>query len=81
MAPALIVIAIGLDPSRSLVLSQVVLSFGIPFALIPLLLFCRDRGLMGTLVNHRVTTLIATAVIAVIVSLNIFLLTLLITGQ
>jgi manganese transport protein len=81
MAPALIVIAIGLDPSRSLVLSQVVLSFGIPFALIPLLLFCRDRGLMGTLVNHRITTVIATAVIAVIVSLNIFLLTLLITGQ
>ena len=81
MAPALIVIAIGLDPSRSLVLSQVVLSFGIPFALIPLLLFCRDRGLMGTLVNHKVTTLIATAVIAVIVSLNLFLLTLLITGQ
>jgi manganese transport protein len=81
MAPALIVIAIGLDPSRSLVLSQVVLSFGIPFALIPLLLFCRDRGLMGTLVNHKVTTVIATAVIAVIVSLNIFLLTLLITGQ
>jgi manganese transport protein len=81
MAPALIVIAIGLDPSRSLVLSQVVLSFGIPFALIPLLLFCRDRGLMGSLVNHKVTTVIATAVIAVIVSLNIFLLTLLITGQ
>ena len=81
MAPALIVIAIGLDPSRSLVLSQVVLSFGIPFALIPLLLFCRDRGLMGTLVNHKVTTLIATVVIAVIVSLNIFLLTLLITGK
>jgi manganese transport protein len=81
MAPALIVIAIGLDPSRSLVLSQVVLSFGIPFALIPLLLFCRDHGLMGTLVNHKITTVIATAVIAVIVSLNIFLLTLLITGQ
>jgi len=81
MAPALIVIAVGLDPTRSLVLSQVVLSFGIPFALIPLLLFCRDRGLMGSLVNRRVTTLIATAVIAVIVSLNIFLITLLVTGQ
>ena len=81
MAPALIVIAVGLDPSRSLVLSQVVLSFGIPFALIPLLLFCRDRGLMGSLVNHRVTTLIATAVIGVIVSLNVFLLVLLVTGK
>jgi manganese transport protein len=81
MAPALVVIAVGLDPSRSLVLSQVVLSFGIPFALIPLLLFCRDRGLMGTLVNRRITTAIATVVIAVIVSLNVFLLTLLISGR
>jgi len=81
MAPALIVIAIGLDPSRSLVLSQVVLSFGIPFALIPLLMFCRDRGLMGSLVNHRVTTYIATAVIAVIVNLIIFLITMLVTRK
>jgi manganese transport protein len=81
MAPALVVIAVGLDPSRSLVLSQVVLSFGIPFALVPLLLFCRDRGLMGTLVNRRITTVIASVVIAVIVSLNIFLLTLLISGR
>ena len=45
MAPALLILAIGLNPSRTLVLSQVILSFGIPFALIPLLLFCRDRGL------------------------------------
>ena len=81
MAPALVVIAVGLDPTRALVLSQVVLSFGIPFALIPLLMFCRDRGLMGTLVNHRVTTLIATGVVAVIVSLNLFLITLLVTGR
>ena len=81
MAPALIIIAIGADPSRSLVISQVVLSFGIPFALIPLLLFCRDRELMGTLVNRRVTTAIASVVIAVIVSLNVFLLFLLITGK
>jgi manganese transport protein len=81
MAPALVVIALGLYPTRSLVLSQVVLSFGIPFALIPLLLFCRDKGLMGSLVNHRVTTIIATGVIAVIVSLNVFLITLLVTGQ
>jgi manganese transport protein len=74
MAPALIVIAVGLDPSRALVLSQVVLSFGIPFALVPLLLFCRDRRLMATLVNRRSTTAIATLVITVIVSLNLFLL-------
>lgn len=80
MAPALIVIAVGLDPSRALVLSQVVLSFGIPFALVPLLLFCRDRKLMATLVNRRSTTAIATVVVAVIVSLNLFLLYRLFTG-
>jgi len=81
MAPALVVIAIGVDPSRALVLSQVLLSFGIPFALIPLLLFCRDRGLMGSLVNRSSTTVIATAVITIIVSLNVFLLYLLVTGK
>jgi len=81
MTPALVVIAVGLDPSRALVLSQVLLSFGIPFALIPLLLFCRDRDLMGTLVNKRSTTAIATVVVAVIVSLNVFLLYLLVVGS
>jgi manganese transport protein len=74
MVPALAVIALGLDATRTLVLSQVVLSFGIPFALIPLVLFTRRRDLMGTLVNHRVTTAVATAVVAVIVALNVFLL-------
>ena len=74
MAPAFIVIAVGLDPSRALVLSQVVLSFGIPFALIPLILFCRNRKLMGALVNRRVTTVAAVLVSAVIISLNVFLL-------
>ncbi|HKH12933.1 MAG TPA: Nramp family divalent metal transporter [Rubrobacter sp.] len=73
MAPALIILAVGVNPSRSLVISQVVLSFGIPFALVPLLIFCRDRGLMGSLVNHRLTTAVATIVVALIVSLNIFL--------
>jgi manganese transport protein len=74
MAPALIILAIGLNPSRALVISQVVLSFGIPFALIPLLIFCRNRGLMGVLTNHRLTTAIATIVVTLIVSLNVFLL-------
>jgi manganese transport protein len=74
MAPALLILAIGLNPSRTLVLSQVILSFGIPFALIPLLLFCRNRGLMGTLVNRRSTTALAVVVVGVIVSLNCFLL-------
>ena len=74
MAPALVIIAIGVDASRALVLSQVVLSFGIPFALIPLLLFCRDRSLMGTLVNRRSTTVAAVVITVLIVSLNTFLL-------
>jgi manganese transport protein len=74
MAPAFVVIALGADPSRTLVLSQVVLSFGIPFALVPLVWFTRDRSLMGVLVNARATTAAATLVAAVIVCLNIFLL-------
>jgi len=74
MSPALIILAIGVNPSRSLVISQVVLSFGIPFALIPLLMFCRNRDLMGALVNWRITTAVATVVVALIVSLNMFLL-------
>ena len=74
MLPALLIIAAGADPSRALVMSQVVLSFGIPFALVPLVLFCRNRGLMGTLVNRRVTTAAATVVATLIISLNAFLL-------
>jgi manganese transport protein len=74
MLPALVVLAIGLNPSRSLVISQVVLSFGIPFALIPLLIHCRNRSVMGALVNRRLTTGIATVVVALIVCLNVFLL-------
>jgi manganese transport protein len=74
MVPALVIIAIGVDPSRALVLSQVVLSFGIPFALVPLVLFCRDRSLMGELVNRRSTTVAAWIVAAAIITLNVFLL-------
>jgi manganese transport protein len=74
MLPAFVVIAAGVDPSRALVISQVVLSFGIPFALVPLLLFCRDRTLMGSLVNRRSTTVVAVVITGVIVSLNLFLL-------
>jgi Mn2+/Fe2+ NRAMP family transporter len=74
MTPALVVLGVGLNPSRSLILSQVVLSFGIPFALIPLLIFCRNRNVMGALVNHRITTAIAAVVVTMIVSLNVFLL-------
>ena len=74
MIPALILIASHFDPSRALVLSQVFLSFGIPFAMIPLVLFTRDRKLMGNLVNSRLTNYAAYGVAAMIISLNIFLL-------
>ena len=80
MAPALLVLAVGVNPSHALVLSQVALSFGISFALVPLLLFCRDRRLMGSLVNHRLTTAAATVVVAVIVALNLFLISQFIHG-
>ena len=74
MAPALIVLGIGLDPTRSLVISQVVLSFGIPFALVPLVIFTSRKKLMGALVNTRLTTIAAGMVAFLIVALNIFLL-------
>jgi manganese transport protein len=74
MAPAFIVIGLGADPTHTLVLSQVVLSFGIPFALVPLVLFTSKRDVMGALVNARVTTLAATLVAALIIGLNVFLL-------
>ncbi len=74
MAPALTVLAVGLEPSRTLVISQVVLSFGIPFALVPLVLLTRRRDVMGSLVNGRGTTLVAFAVAGLIIALNLFLL-------
>ena len=74
MAPALIVLAVGLDPSRSLVISQVVLSFGIPFALVPLVILTRRHDVMGALVNRRLTTVAASVVAALIIALNAFLL-------
>ena len=74
MLPALLVAAIGLNPSRTLVLSQVVLSFGIPFALVPLVWFTSRREIMGTLVNRRLTTAVATLVAALISALNVYLL-------
>jgi manganese transport protein len=74
MTPALIILAVGLNPSRSLVISQVVLSFGIPFALVPLVLLTRRRDIMGALVNRNVTTIAASIVAAMIIALNGFLL-------
>jgi manganese transport protein len=74
LAPALVVLAVGVDPSRALDLSQVVLSFGIPFALVPLLYFTRRRDVMGDLVNSGLTNAVAAGIVALVVSLNVFLL-------
>jgi manganese transport protein len=74
MTPALIVLAIGVDPSRALVISQVALSFGIPFALIPLVMLTSRRRIMGDLVNRGATTVVASIVAGLIVALNVFLL-------
>jgi manganese transport protein len=74
MTPSLVVLGVGLDPSTTLVVSQVVLSFGIPFALVPMVLLTRRADVMGALVNRRVTTIVASLVAAMIVALNVFLL-------
>ncbi|MDT5113264.1 MAG: manganese transport protein [Mycobacterium sp.] len=80
LIPALVILAIGVDPSRALVLSQVVLSFGIPFALIPLIRLTADRRLMGEDANHRITTMLGWTVAAVICVLNVVLIYLTVTG-
>ncbi len=81
VAPSLVVIASGLDPTRTLVISQVMLSFGLPFAVVPLVAFTADRKLMGPLRNKPLTTAIASIVAAVIIALNVLLLVQLITGR
>ena len=74
MVPALVVLGAGVSPTRALVLSQVVLSFGIPFALVPLVLLTRRRDVMGEHVNRLPTTFVAGAVVALVSGLNVFLL-------
>ncbi len=74
MVPALVLIAIGFSATRALVLSQVFLSFGIPFALIPLVVFTSSKRLMGPLANRPLTNVAACAVTAIIVGLNVYLL-------
>jgi manganese transport protein len=68
------VLALGVDLTQSLVISQVVLSFGIPFALVPLVMLTSKREIMGTLVNRRITTVTASVVAGAIIALNVFLL-------
>ena len=74
LAPALVVLMMGVDPTAALVFSQVVLAFGIPFALVPLVALTRDRRLMGELVNRGATTAVAAAAAVVIIALNAVLL-------
>ncbi len=75
MSPSFVVILLGLDPTRILVLSQVVLSFGIAFALVPLLLFLQKRSIVGEFVNGRITRIASWGIAALIVILNLYLLT------
>jgi manganese transport protein len=73
IVPSILVIAIGLNPTRTLVMSQVVLSFGLPFAVIPLIMFTRKENIMGVLVNKKLTTFIVSIIAALIIFLNIYL--------
>jgi manganese transport protein len=74
LAPALLVLAIGINPTDALVGSQVVLSFGIPFALVPLILIASKREVMGDLVNPRWLSGLAGVLAGLIIALNVFLL-------
>jgi len=71
--PSIVVIAIGLNPTRTLVMSQVILSFGLPFAVIPLIVFTRKKELMGILVNRKITNVIVCIIAALILMLNAYL--------
>jgi manganese transport protein len=80
LVPALAVLALGIEPSRALVVSQVVLSFGIPCALWPLVRLTASRSVMGAMVNRRATTLTACLVAAAVSLLNVILVVLTVTG-
>jgi manganese transport protein len=80
LTPAIVVLALGADPSTALVVSQVVLSFGIPFALVPLIRLTADRDLMGEDTNRRSTTVAASVIAAIIIALNLVLIYLTVTG-
>ena len=73
LIPSMVVIGIGLDPTRTLVISQVILSFGLPFAIIPLIIFTKNKKTMGVLVNKKITNFIILIIAALIISLNIYL--------
>ncbi|MBD8134643.1 Nramp family divalent metal transporter [Bacillus sp. CFBP 13597] len=72
--PPLLIILWGVNPSKALVMSQIVLSFGIAFALVPLIMFTSNKKIMGSLVNHKITSSIAWLIAVLIIGLNLFLL-------
>jgi manganese transport protein len=80
LLPAVVVLAIGIDPSRALVVSQVVLSFGIPCVLWPLVRITASRPVMGSLVNRTFTTVLAAIVATAVTALNVVLVVLTLTG-
>jgi len=80
LIPALVILGIGVDPTRALVVSQVFLSFGIPFVLVPLLRLTSDRSVMGDYVNSRLIRVVLTAIVVVIAALNVGLIVLTVTG-
>jgi manganese transport protein len=80
MIPSLIVILLGLDPTRALVFSQVLLSFGLPFTIIPLVRFTSRKDLMGVLTNGKLTTVLASCVAGIVVVLNVYLIVITFAG-
>ena len=81
LCPAVAILALGFDPTRALVLSQVVLSFGIPFAVLPLVRLTSNRDLMGGNANHPVTTVVGWAVAVMVTLLNVVLIWLTVAGS
>lgn len=71
--PPLVIIWSGIDATKALITSQVILSFGIAFALIPLIIFTNNKKIMGGLVNHAFTKVVAWIIAGIVVSLNLFL--------
>ena len=80
LVPAIVLLAVGVDPTWALVLSQVFLSFGIPFALVPLLRLTSDRGVMGDSVNRPVIRWALGTIVVLVVALNLALIVLTVIG-
>jgi manganese transport protein len=81
IVPSLAIIFSGADPTRSLVVSQVILSLALPFAVVPLVIFTSRRAIMGELVNRRLTTVAAAVVAGLVIALNLLLLAYLALGS